>query len=203
MFPEGVNVEFAVRRGPRHVAMRVQERGSGETLSCGTGACAVMVAAARADGVNGEVTYQVDVPGGRLHVTQRVVPTGPWFEAMRSGSFDVVVEANCNSVVNPLLDVQKYLPRAVFSDNYGNYDDQLEIDLYQKMLHETDGAKYVYLPTLTREKARRSALKRMVQTFFDGSTELAVAALLSKAKLKQDELDRLSALIEQARKEGR
>jgi predicted transcriptional regulator len=69
--------------------------------------------------------------------------------------------------------------------------------------HETDGAKYVYLPTLAREKARRSALKRMVQTFFDGSTELAVAALLSKAKLKQDELDRLSALIEQARKEGR
>jgi peptide/nickel transport system substrate-binding protein len=76
-----------------------------------------------------------------LHVTQRVVPTGPWFEAMRSGSFDVVVEANCNSVVNPLLDVQKYLPRAVFSDNYGNYDDQPETDLYQKMLHETDGAK--------------------------------------------------------------
>ena len=69
--------------------------------------------------------------------------------------------------------------------------------------HKTDGAKYVYLPTLPREKARRSALKRMVQTFFDGSTELAVAALLSKAKLKQDELDRLSALIEQARKEGR
>ena len=76
-----------------------------------------------------------------LHVTQRVVPTGPWFEAMRSGSFDVVVEANCNSVVNPLLDVQKYLPRAVFSENYGNYDDGPEIDLYQKMLHETDGAK--------------------------------------------------------------
>jgi predicted transcriptional regulator len=69
--------------------------------------------------------------------------------------------------------------------------------------HETDGAKYVYLPTLAREKARASALKQMVQTFFDGSTEQAVAALLSKAKLTQDELDRLSALIEQARKEGR
>jgi predicted transcriptional regulator len=69
--------------------------------------------------------------------------------------------------------------------------------------HETDGAKYVYLPTLAREKARQSALKQMVQTFFDGSTEQAVAALLSKSKLKQDELDRLSVLIEQARKEGR
>jgi len=76
-----------------------------------------------------------------LHVTQRVVPTGPWFDAMRSGSFDVVVEASCNSVVNPLLDVQKYLPHTVSSENYGNYDDGPEIDLYQKMLHETDGAK--------------------------------------------------------------
>ena len=76
-----------------------------------------------------------------LRVTQRVVPTGPWFEAMRSGNFDVVLEANCNSVVNPLLDVQKYLPHSVFAANYGNYDDQPEIDLYQKMLHETDMAK--------------------------------------------------------------
>src|SRR5712671_823033 len=76
-----------------------------------------------------------------LRVTQRVVPTGPWFEAMRSGNFEVVVEASCNSTVNPLLDVQKYLPHAVFTENYGNYDDQPEIDLYQKMLHEIDGAK--------------------------------------------------------------
>ena len=47
-----------------------------------------------------------------LKVTQRVVPTGPWFEAMRSGNFDVVLEANCQSVVNPLLDVQQVLCRA-------------------------------------------------------------------------------------------
>ena len=40
-----------------------------------------------------------------LHVTQRVVPTGPWFEAMRQGNFDVVLNGNCQSVVNPLLDV--------------------------------------------------------------------------------------------------
>ncbi len=76
-----------------------------------------------------------------LHVTQRVVPTGPWFEAMRNGSFDTVVEGNCQSVVNPLIDVQKYLPRSVFTENYGNYDDQKEIDLYQQLLHETDPAK--------------------------------------------------------------
>lgn len=69
--------------------------------------------------------------------------------------------------------------------------------------HETHSTKYIYLPALVREKALQSALKQMVQTFFDGLTEQAVAALLSKSKLKQDELDRLSVLIEQARKEGR
>jgi diaminopimelate epimerase len=69
VYPEGVNVEFVVRRGPRHVAMRVHERGSGETRSCGTGACAVMVAAALADGAVLPATYRVDVPGGTLEVT--------------------------------------------------------------------------------------------------------------------------------------
>jgi len=86
VYPEGVNVEFVVRRGERHVAMRVHERGSGETRSCGTGACAVMVAAAEADGlapgaVGGDVTYRVDVPGGVLAITwtadDRVLLTGP------------------------------------------------------------------------------------------------------------------------------
>jgi diaminopimelate epimerase len=80
-YPEGVNVEFVVDRGPRHVAMRVHERGSGETRSCGTGACAVMVAAARRDGAELPATYTVDVPGGRLVITERadggVEMTGP------------------------------------------------------------------------------------------------------------------------------
>ncbi len=80
-FPDGVNVEFVVRRGHRHVAMRVHERGVGETRSCGTGACAVMVASARADGAGRGATYVVDVPGGRLSVTERadghVELTGP------------------------------------------------------------------------------------------------------------------------------
>ncbi len=81
VFRDGVNVEFVVRRGERHVAMRVHERGSGETRSCGTGACAVMVAAANADGRERPVTYTVDVPGGRLEVTwtphDHVLLTGP------------------------------------------------------------------------------------------------------------------------------
>ncbi|HMV83511.1 MAG TPA: BlaI/MecI/CopY family transcriptional regulator [Blastocatellia bacterium] len=71
--------------------------------------------------------------------------------------------------------------------------------------HEQDGPRYLFKPTLAREKASKSALKQMLETFFDGSTEQAVAALLnlSKAKLSQDELDRMSQLIETAKKEGR
>jgi peptide/nickel transport system substrate-binding protein len=74
-----------------------------------------------------------------LHVTQRVVPTGPWFEAMRQGNFDVVLAGNCQSVVNPLLDVQRYLPD--YAANYGQFDDRPEIALYDKMLHQTDFTK--------------------------------------------------------------
>ncbi|MFM9608558.1 diaminopimelate epimerase [Streptomyces sp. V2] len=85
-YPQGVNVEFVVDRGPRHVALRVHERGSGETRSCGTGACAVAVATARRDGADPVVTgtpatYTVDVPGGRLVITERpdgeIEMTGP------------------------------------------------------------------------------------------------------------------------------
>jgi diaminopimelate epimerase len=69
VFPGGVNVEFVVRRGERHVAMRVHERGSGETRSCGTGTGAVLVATATADAVTRPATYRVDVPGGTLTLT--------------------------------------------------------------------------------------------------------------------------------------
>ena len=76
-----------------------------------------------------------------LKVTQKVVPTGPWFDGMRTGNFDVTMEANCQSVVNPVLDVGKYLPHTVFTENYGGYEDPAEIELYQKMLREADPAK--------------------------------------------------------------
>jgi predicted transcriptional regulator len=71
--------------------------------------------------------------------------------------------------------------------------------------HEEQGARYVFLPIVPREKARRSALKQLVQTFFDGSTEQAVAALIdgSASKLSDQDLDRLAKLIEQARQEER
>jgi predicted transcriptional regulator len=71
--------------------------------------------------------------------------------------------------------------------------------------HEEDGPRYVFLPTIPRERARESALRRVLQTFFDGSTEQAVAALLdlSATRLSDAELVRLSRLIADARKEGR
>ncbi|MFE9697366.1 diaminopimelate epimerase [Streptomyces sp. NPDC006270] len=86
VYPDGVNVEFVVDRGPRHVGMRVHERGSGETRSCGTGACAVAVATARRDGADPArtglpVTYRVDLPGGALVITEHpdgaIDMTGP------------------------------------------------------------------------------------------------------------------------------
>ena len=76
-----------------------------------------------------------------LKVTQKVVPTGPWIENMRTGNFDVTLEANCQSIVNPVLDTAKYLPHTIFTENYGNYEDDQEIAIYDKMLHEPDPAK--------------------------------------------------------------
>jgi diaminopimelate epimerase len=70
MFPDAANVEFVVRIGERHLAMRVFERGSGETRSCGTGAVAAAVASARHFGDTGNRNeWRIDVPGGRLTVT--------------------------------------------------------------------------------------------------------------------------------------
>jgi BlaI family penicillinase repressor len=70
--------------------------------------------------------------------------------------------------------------------------------------HQHDGTRYVYIPTVAREKARASALDQLLHTFFDGSAASIVATLLErKEKLTSEELDRLSILIADARKEGR
>ena len=71
--------------------------------------------------------------------------------------------------------------------------------------HEEVAGKYVFMPTTPREKAKRSAMRHLVQTFFDGSSEEAVAALLdaSSSKLSDSELDRLQELIDKARKGGK
>lgn len=69
--------------------------------------------------------------------------------------------------------------------------------------HESQGTRYVYLPMVPRERARNSALSRIVKTFFDGSAAQAAAALVDSGSLSDDELATLSSLIERARKDGR
>ena len=70
--------------------------------------------------------------------------------------------------------------------------------------HDQDGPRYVYLPTVPRDNAQRSAMRHLLQTFFDGSAEQAISALLddSSARLSGAELDRLARMIDTARKSG-
>jgi predicted transcriptional regulator len=71
--------------------------------------------------------------------------------------------------------------------------------------HQHDGTRYVYIPTVNRERVRLSALDHLLATFFDGSAANVVATLIErqKGKMSEDELAHLSTLIETARKEGR
>lgn len=71
--------------------------------------------------------------------------------------------------------------------------------------HDLDGLKYVYMPTVARDRAKRSALKHLVNTFFDGSAAQVMAALveMSPNELDDDELKRLRTLIDSAGKDGR
>ena len=74
-----------------------------------------------------------------------------------------------------------------------------------RVKHQAEGLRYVYVPTVAREKARRAAVKHVMDTFFNGSPEHIVAALLdvSSTGLTPEELDRMAAMIEKARKEGK
>lgn len=114
-----------------------------------------------------------------------------------------------------IMDVIYRLGRATAADVMDNLPDPPSYSAVRALLrvledkghlkHESAGPRYVFLPTVPRERARASALKQVLHTFFDGSTERAVAALLdlSSAKLSDSELDNLSHLITQARREGR
>jgi BlaI family transcriptional regulator, penicillinase repressor len=70
--------------------------------------------------------------------------------------------------------------------------------------HEEQGLRYVYMPAVARTAARKSALRHLVDTFFEGSTESVVAALLGGegAKLTEEELERIAELVSKARKDG-
>ena len=89
--------------------------------------------------------------------------------------------------------------------NYSTVRAQLRV-LEEKghVRHEEDGLRYVYLPCVPREVARRSALRHLVETFFEGSTATAVAALLGGevSRISSEELDRLAGLITKSRKES-
>lgn len=69
--------------------------------------------------------------------------------------------------------------------------------------HESEGLRYIYVPTIPRDKAKRSAVKHLLSTFFDDSPEQIVAALLDAQRLTPAELDRMAQMIEKARKEGK
>lgn len=89
--------------------------------------------------------------------------------------------------------------------SYSTVRTQLRV-LEQKghVRHEEDGVRFVYMPVVARHAARKSALRHVVETFFDGSAEKAMAALLGSegAKLSADQLDRIAELIDRARKDG-
>ena len=70
--------------------------------------------------------------------------------------------------------------------------------------HDDDGVRFVYMPAVARHAARKSALRHLVDTFFEGSTEKAVAALLGgdATRLTDEQIDRIAGLIEKARKDG-
>ena len=89
--------------------------------------------------------------------------------------------------------------------NYSTVRAQLRVlEEKRHVRHEEHGLRYVYVPAVPRNVARRSALRHLVETFFDGSTEKVVAALLGgeAARITPEELDRLARLIAKGRKEG-
>ena len=99
-------------------------------------------------------------------------------------------------------EVMEHLPQA---PSYSAVRAMLRI-LEEKghVMHEHDGPRYVFRPTVAREAARRGAIDHLIRTFFDGSPASAAAALLESADdIPDEDLERLSMLIEKSRREGR
>ena len=114
-----------------------------------------------------------------------------------------------------MMDVLYRLGRATAAEIHQGIPDPPSYSAVRAMLrvleekkhirHEEKDLRYVFIPIVPRDKARRSAVLHMLETFFDGSPEQAVATLLdvSAAELTEEEFDRLAALVEKARQEGR
>ncbi len=113
-----------------------------------------------------------------------------------------------------IMDVLYRLGRATAADvmaampgdpNYSTVRTQLRVLEEKKHVqHKEEGLRYVYAPAVPRHAARKSALKHLVETFFDGSAEQVVAAVLGgeASRLSDEDLERISGLIEKARKDG-
>jgi predicted transcriptional regulator len=113
-----------------------------------------------------------------------------------------------------IMDVLYKLERATVSDVLDKLADQPSYSTVRAQLrvleekghvrHEEQGLRYVYIPTVPRDVARRSALRHLVETFFDGSAEKLVAALLGGeiSRIPREELDRLARLVSKERKES-
>ena len=99
-------------------------------------------------------------------------------------------------------EVQENLPG---ESNYSTVRTQLRV-LEEKghVIHEDDGVRFIYLPAVPRRAARKSALRHLVETFFDGSAEQVVAAVLGGegTRISEDELDRIAELVAKAKKEA-
>jgi predicted transcriptional regulator len=100
--------------------------------------------------------------------------------------------------------VAEVLDRMPGEPHYSTVRAQLRV-LEEKghIRHEEDGLRYVYIPAIPRDVARRSAMRHLIDTFFEGSTEQAVAALLGgeASKITADEMERLCRLVARSRKE--
>ena len=111
---------------------------------------------------------------------------------------DILYQLECATV-------GEVLAKLAAKTNYSTVRAQLRV-LEEKghVRHEEHGLRYVYFPCVPREIARRSALRHLVDTFFEGSTEKAVAALLGGevSKISSEELERLAGLIAKSRKES-
>ena len=106
--------------------------------------------------------------------------------------FELGVEASAEEIRERLTDPPSYSAvRAMLA----------KLEAKGAVKHKEKGLRYVYTPTIPRTAARRSALKRLVQVFFDGSAGQAMTALLNEEKWSEEELDELAKTIERARKE--
>ena len=101
-----------------------------------------------------------------LKVSQKVVPTGPWLDAMRSGDFTVALEANCQNVVNPIADVGRWLPHDVQRENYGFFSDPEMVEIHDRMLRETDVDKARILMRKFETRINQQAHQLMVTYWY-------------------------------------